>query len=425
MKFAICNLGCKVNNFEANWYALKLEEKYQQVDFKEFADIYVINSCTVTNTASSKSRQMIRKARKQNPDAVIAAVGCYVQMEVDTVDAFDCCDILIGSKDKTKLPELIEQFLVDRKRINIVEEFKKTEFEEMFIRNFNQTRAYLKIQDGCNQLCSYCIIPYARGNERCLDAESIIKQAQQLTLAGHRELVLTGIHTGRWNDKGLELADLIERILIEVKSLDRLRISSIEVTEVSDKLIDLMLKNDKIARHLHIPLQAGVDRLLKLNNRPYTTEEYFKRISEIKSKINDISISSDIIVGLPTETDDDFNKTKEFVEKCQLSFLHIFPYARKKGTANFEIKEQIDETTKKQRVGCLTNISDRLYNKYVEGFEGKTLTVLFERHKDGVSSGHCSQYILVETATETDYTNQFKDVYIEKAEGNILRGNIV
>ncbi len=425
MKFAICNLGCKVNNFEANWYAMKLTEKYQQVDFKEFADIYVINSCTVTNTASSKSRQMIRKARKQNPKAIIAAIGCYVQMEAESEEVFNDCDILIGSKDKTKLPQLIEQFLIDRKKISIVEKFQKTDFEEMFIQDFNQTRAYLKIQDGCNQFCSYCIIPYARGNERCLDAESIIRQAKQLTAAGHKELVLTGIHTGRWKDDGLELADLIEKILDEVEQLQRLRISSIEVTEVSDKLIDLMVKNKKIARHLHIPLQAGVDRLLKINNRPYTTEYFYKKINEIRSKVNDISISSDVIVGLPTETEEDFNETIEFIKKCELSFLHIFPYAKKKGTFNFDIGQQVEDIDKKQRVACLTNISDKLYNEYIKKFEEKKVNVLFERYKNGVSIGHCSQYILVKVNSRTDCINQFKTVYIDKAEGNTLRGHIV
>ncbi|HPX33044.1 MAG TPA: tRNA (N(6)-L-threonylcarbamoyladenosine(37)-C(2))-methylthiotransferase MtaB [Erysipelotrichaceae bacterium] len=425
MKFAICNLGCKVNNFEANWYAMKLKEKYQQVDFKEYADIYIINSCTVTNMASSKTRQMIRKAKKQNPNAVIVAVGCYVQIEADTADVFDECDILIGSNKKTKLPELIEQFLLEKKKINIVEEFKKTNFEEMFIQNFNQTRAYLKIQDGCNQFCSYCIIPYARGRERSLDADRVIKQAKQLTLSGHKELVLTGIHTGRWNDNKLELADLIERLLNEVKEIERLRISSIEVTEISDKLINLMLNNEKIARHLHIPLQVGDDRLLKINNRPYTTEQFYNKVLEIKEKISDISISSDVIVGLPTETADDFENTKQFIEKCNLSFLHVFPYARKKGTVNSEFKQQVEEHIKRQRAACLTKISDKLYNDYVDGFVGKTVKVLFERYKNGVSIGHCSQYILVKVYSKTDYTNQLKDVYVDSVDGKILSGHII
>lgn len=425
MKFAICNLGCKVNNFEANWYAMKLKERYQQVDFKQFADIYVINSCTVTNMASSKSRQMIRKARKQNPQAVIVAVGCYVQMETGRVDAFKECDILIGSKDKIKLPQLLEQFLTDRRKINIVEKFEQTVFEEMFIKDFNQTRAYLKIQDGCNQFCGYCIIPYARGRERCLNIDSIIRQARQLTSVGHRELVLTGIHTGRWTDQGLDLADLIEKLLEEVKELERLRISSIEVTEVSDKLIDLMLKDERIARHLHIPVQTGVDRLLKLNNRPYSAEYFYQRIREIKGRVTDISISSDVIVGLPTETDADFAKTKDFIEKCELSFLHIFPYARKRGTADSALKEQVDETVKKQRVACLTNLSDRLYNKYIEGFVGKTVSVLFEKQENGIFIGHCSQYIIVKIKSETDCTNKLKDVYVDSVQGQTLWGHII
>lgn len=425
MKFAICNLGCKVNNFEANWYSEKLKEKYLQVDFKEFADIYVINSCTVTNMASSKTRQMIRRAKKQNPNAVIAVVGCYVQIEVGKADVFEECDILIGSNNKTKLPELIEQFLLEKKKINIVEKFQKTNFEEMFIQNFNQTRAYLKIQDGCNQFCSYCIIPYARGRERSLDADSVIKQAKQLILSGHKELVLTGIHTGRWNDNELELVDLIERLLNEVKEMERLRISSIEVTEINDRLIKLMQENEKIARHLHIPLQVGDDRLLKINNRPYTTEQFYNKVLDIREKVSDISISSDVIVGLPTETDDDFENTKQFVEKCKLSFLHIFPYARKKGTVNYDIKQQVEEQIKKHRIACLTKISDKLYNDYVDSFVGKNVKVLFERYKNGVSTGHCSQYVLVKVNSEVDYTNQLKDVYVDSIDGKTLIGHII
>ena len=393
---------------------MKLKRKVSRLILR-VCGYYVINTCTVTNMASSKSRQMIRKARKQNPEAVIVAVGCYVQIEAGKVEALEECDILIGSKDKIKLPQLIEKFLSDKEKIRIVESFNETDFEEMFILSFNQTRAYLKIQDGCNQFCSYCIIPYARGRERCLDAESIIKQANQLTLSGHKELVLTGIHTGRWSDGGLDLADLIEKIIKEVKQLERLRISSIEVTEVTNKLIDLMIRNKKICRHLHIPLQTGSKRLLKINNRPYTTEYFYKRILDIKNKVNDISISSDVIVGLPSETDEDFEETRKFVEKCGLSFC-MFSYAQK-GTFNFNLKNQVAERVKKQRVACLTNLSDRLYNNYVKEFVGKTVKVLFERHKNGVSIGHCSQYILVKVNSKIDYSNQLKDVYIDLAEG--------
>lgn len=425
MKFAICNLGCKVNNFEANWYRQQLASKYEETDFKNFSDIYIINTCTVTNMAGSKSRQMIHKARKQNKNSCIAVVGCYVQTERDYPEIFADCDIVLGSKYKTLLPQLIDEYLKNKEKIFMVEDFKTTPFEEMFIKNFNQIRAYLKIQDGCNQFCSYCVIPYARGRERCLPLPLVIKQAQQLVNSGHPELVLTGIHTGRWHDEEYDLADLIEKLANEIDGLQRIRISSIEVTEVSDKLIDLIADNPKIAHHLHIPLQVGDDRLLKDNNRPYNTEYYLNKINQIRDRIPDISISSDVIVGLPSESDEDFNHTIEFIMKCHLSFLHVFPYARKKFTVNYDKKDQIDERIKRQRVSSLTNLSNGLYNTYAEKFIGKSVEVLFEKKEEDYYVGHCSQYLTVKVKSEEDLINRLLNVQVEKADGDLLFGSLI
>jgi len=425
LKFAICNLGCKVNNFETNWYSQQLSKKYEEVDFKEFADIYIINTCTVTNTAGSKSRQMMHKARKQNPDGCVAVVGCYVQMEQDNTEIFEDCDIIIGSKYKTKLPELIDYFLENHQKINMTEKFEKTDFEEMFIQNFNQTRAYLKIQDGCNQFCSYCTIPFARGRERCLNADAAIEQAKTLVENGHIEIVLTGIHTGRYNDNGLNLTGLIKRMLNEVSGLQRIRISSIEMTEVTDELIELMSKEKRIAKHLHIPLQTGNDRLLKLNNRPYKIEDYYNKVIKIRELIPDCSISSDVIVGLPQETDEEFSGTLSFIEKCELSFTHVFPYARKKGTVDYSLPGQVDEVVKKQRVGNLTNLSNNLYNKYAEKFLNKTVDVLFETYQMGLNRGHCSQYIPTVVSSENCYAHKMCKVYVDGVDGNTLIGHIV
>ncbi|MDO4377566.1 MAG: tRNA (N(6)-L-threonylcarbamoyladenosine(37)-C(2))-methylthiotransferase MtaB [Erysipelotrichia bacterium] len=425
MKFAICNLGCKVNNYEANWYRQQLAEKYEETDFKNFSDIYIINTCTVTNMAGSKSRQMIHKARKMNKDSCIVAVGCYVQTEKNDLSVFDDCDIVIGSKYKTLLPQLIDDYFINKKKIFMVEDFQTTPFEEMFIRNFNQVRAYLKIQDGCNQFCSYCVIPFARGRERCLSLPLVLKQARQLVDSGHPELVLTGIHTGRWHDGEYDLADLIETILKEVKNLQRIRISSIEVTEVSNKLIDLIAENSKIAHHLHIPLQTGSDTLLKDNNRPYDTAYYYDKIQKIRKRIPDISISSDVIVGLPNETEAYFRQTEQFINKCQLSFLHVFPYARKKYTADYYKKEQVEENVKHQRVGSLTKLSTQLYNTYAGIFIGKEVEVLFEKKEDDFYVGHCSQYLVVKVKSEADITNQMGKVFVEKNEGEVLFGNLI
>lgn len=425
MKFAIINLGCKVNNYEANWYRQQLLPKYEETSFKNYSDIYIINTCTVTNMAGSKSRQMMHRARKKNKDSCIVVVGCYVQTEKDDPDIFEDCDIVLGSKYKTLLPKLIEDYFENKEKIYMVEDFQKTDFEEMFIERFNQVRAYLKIQDGCNQFCSYCVIPFARGRERSLPIPLVIKQAQQLVNSGHLELVLTGIHTGRWQDNGYGLADLIERLIKEVDGLKRLRISSIEVTEVTDKLISLIANNEIIARHLHIPLQTGVDRLLKDNNRPYTTDYYYQKVKKIREMIPDISISSDIIVGLPTETDEEFDQTIKFIEKCELSFLHVFPYARKKFTANYDKKGQVGEKVKRARVARLTMASGQLYNIYMSKFVSQSVEVLFERSIDGYLTGHCSQYIEVYVKTDKDLLNQIHKVYIDKVDGGLLYGHLI
>ncbi len=287
MKFAICNLGCKVNNYEANWYRQELNKKYQEVAFNkdEVADIYIINSCTVTNTAGSKTRQMMHKARKFNPEAVVCVVGCYVQMEYGDNSIFEDIDILLGSSHKKELPSLIEQYLVNKEKIVLVDSEVQGSFEEMALDDFEMTRAYLKVQDGCNQFCSYCVIPYARGRERCLPSDQAVAIAQSLVASGHQEIVLTGIHTGRYHDEKGDFTSLVKRLLAEVEGLKRLRISSIEMNEVTPELIELMKQDDRIARHLHIPMQSGCDTTLKAMNRPYTSQQYLEAINYIRGEI--------------------------------------------------------------------------------------------------------------------------------------------
>ncbi|MCR5067538.1 MAG: tRNA (N(6)-L-threonylcarbamoyladenosine(37)-C(2))-methylthiotransferase MtaB [Erysipelotrichaceae bacterium] len=424
MKFAICNLGCKVNNYEANWYEEQLSADFEEVDFSQKADIYIINSCSVTNTAGSKSRQMIHRARHKNPEAIIAAVSCYVQLEYRNEEIFEDCDILIGSRNKKKLPEYIHRFIETRQRIIDVGPFEKCHFEEMALSRFNQTRAYLKIQDGCNQFCSYCTIPLARGRERSLPLDKVIENAGKLVESGHKEIVLTGIHTGRWNDGTHDLADLMKRMLEEVPGLERIRLSSIEMTEVSDKLIDLMVSDNRIARHLHIPLQTGNDRLLKLNNRPYTTQQYYERISEIRNRLAGISISSDIIAGLPTETDEEHRETMAFIEKCRLSFLHVFPYARKEHTYDATLK-QVPENIRKQRAAGLTKLRGQLYNDYVSGYLNKEVEVLFETCENGLLKGHSSEYIVTAAEGTGDLLGKICRVHVDACEGEELRGHII
>jgi threonylcarbamoyladenosine tRNA methylthiotransferase MtaB len=294
----------------------------------------------------------------------------------------------------------------------------------MALCHFNQTRAYLKIQDGCNQFCGYCTIPLARGRERSLDLDRVVENARLLVQGGHQELVLTGIHTGRWNDGKHDLADLMQALLREVEGLQRIRLSSIEMTEVSDRLIELMAGDRRIARHLHIPLQTGNDRLLKLNNRPYTTKEYHDRINEIRERIPGISISSDIIAGLPTETDQEHEQTMAFIESCRLSFLHVFPYARKQHTPDASLA-QVPENVRKQRAAGLTKLSQRLYNDYMISFFNKEVEVLFETSENGLLKGHCSEYVEVTVNSQSDLRHQICRVHIDGIEGECLKGHLI
>ncbi len=425
MKFSICNLGCKVNNYEANWYKQELQKKYQEVPFGELADIFIINSCTVTNVAGSKTRQMMHKARRINPDGVVCVVGCYVQMEYEDNDIFNDVDILVGSSYKTEIPDLIEEFLEKKEKIIKVTDLTDCAFDEMKLDDFDMTRAYLKIQDGCNQFCSYCVIPYARGRERSLNPDKVIEIANSLVANGHKEIVLTGIHTGRYKYEDTDFTKLVKRLLAEVNGLQRLRVSSIEMTEVTSEFIELMKNDDRIAHHLHIPMQTGCDDVLKAMRRPYSTSEYLSKINEIRSQIPDICLSSDVIVGFPNESEEQFMQTKKFIEECQMSFLHVFPYAAKKHTVAADMKGQVSEQIKKQRVSDLTNLSASLYFTYIQKFLGQTGKVLFEKEGSEYSQGHNSQYVMVKVMGENNLTNKMVEVQYDEAKENCLVGHII
>ena len=424
LKFAICNLGCKVNNYESNWYQQQLAQKYQEVDFSEKADIYLINTCTVTNTAGSKSRQMMHRAHHRNPDAVLAVVGCYVQMEANNPDIFEDVDILVGSSHKTEIPQLIDQFLSDGKKVRLVENVEHVSFEEMQLHSFNQTRAYLKIQDGCNQFCSYCTIPLARGRERSLDPDKVIEIANDLTASGHKEIVLTGIHTGRYRYQNTDFTALVKRILNEVDNLERIRISSIEMTEVTDELIEIMASDHRLAHHLHIPLQAGDDEILKSMNRPYNGQQYKEKIEWIRSRIPGISISSDVIVGFPGETEEQFENSRKLIEDCRLSFLHVFPFAAKKGTVAYTMKQQVSAQEKKRRVSELTTLSERLYNDFITEMTGKSGLVLLEKQQDGWLQGHNSEYVMVRIKGDETLLHDVVKVRYTGVDGECLTGEI-
>ncbi|OUM95989.1 MAG: tRNA (N(6)-L-threonylcarbamoyladenosine(37)-C(2))-methylthiotransferase MtaB [Thermobacillus sp. ZCTH02-B1] len=389
---AFYTLGCKVNFYdtEAIWQMFK-QAGYRQVDFDgEPADVYVINTCTVTNTGDKKSRQIIRRAIRRNPDAVVAVTGCYAQTSPAEVMAIPGVDIVIGNQDRSKLLEYVEEVRRTRQPVNAVRNIMKTrEFEEMDVPEFtDRTRAFLKIQEGCNNFCTFCIIPWARGLSRSRDPQSVIAQARKLAAAGYREIVLTGIHTGGYGEdlEGYDLADLLAD-LDKVEGLERIRISSIEASQISGKMIDVLNRSRKMCRHLHIPLQAGDDSVLKRMRRKYTTEEYARKIEELHEAMPGVAITTDVIAGFPGETDEMFEIGLAFIERMRFARIHVFPYSKRTGTPAARMEDQVDEETKHERVRRLIALSERLQLDYARKFVGEVLEVIPEREAPGADGG--------------------------------------
>lgn len=425
--FKIITLGCKVNAYESQAMAIDMEKAgYVEASEGESVDIYIIHTCAVTNTAAFKSRQKIRQAIKANDDALIVAAGCYVQTNAKELSLNKDIDVLIGSSGKSHIAEIVTQSLEKREQKVLVEDMRQATFEHHEANIFeHQCRAYLKIQDGCNQFCSYCIIPYSRGRERSLEEDRCVEAAIHLCESGHREIVLTGIHTGRYGrDVGSSLVALMRRILNEVKDLERLRLSSIEVNEISDELIALMKENPKVARHLHIPLQAGCDKTLKAMNRPYTTQDYYDKLCEIRKEIPDISISSDVIVGFPGESDEDFQTCVDFIRKCELSFLHVFPFSLRKGTAAEKLSGHLTEAQKKERVKVLLEVSIELKRLFALKFMNQEVQVMIENRQGNVYHGYTSEYIRVEFICNEELTSELVRVKLVSINDDVCYGEI-
>lgn len=387
--FSIVTLGCKVNAYESEYYRETLIDKgFMEVEGFEDSDLIIINTCTVTNSASFKSRQKIHQAKKLNPTAKLVVVGCYVQSNHDELQAKYNIDLLIGNKNKDKFAQLVESIEKEQPGDFTM---PKT-FESIPITTFkNKTRAFLKIQDGCNQFCSYCIIPYTRGRERSLPQDEVINLVKTLEKE-HFEIVLAGIHTGKYgSDLGSSLSELIRRILQQT-TIQRIRLSSIDVNEVDDELIELMKRNPRLARHLHISLQSGDDAVLKAMNRPYTTEIFRQRIASIRAALPDVSISTDVIVGFATETPEMFENTVRFIQEIGFSFLHVFPYSVRAFTKAEKLPQLNSETVKKERVHRLTELSKTLYATHLKKQIGSIVEVLIEDLSGDSASGFSSAY---------------------------------
>lgn len=422
---AFHTLGCKVNHYEteAIWQLFK-EEGYERTEFESAADVYVINTCTVTNTGDKKSRQVIRRAIRKNPDAVICVTGCYAQTSPAEIMAIPGVDIVVGTQDRVKMLEYIEKYKTERQPINAVGNIMKNRvYEELDVPSFtDRTRASLKIQEGCNNFCTFCIIPWARGLMRSRDPQEVIRQAQQLVDAGYKEIVLTGIHTGGYGEdmKDYNLASLLRDLEAEVQGLKRLRISSIEASQITDEVIDVMRQSNVVVRHLHIPIQSGSNTVLKRMRRKYTMEFFAERLERLKEALPGLAVTSDVIVGFPGETEEEFMETYNFIKKHKFSELHVFPYSKRTGTPAARMEDQVDEEVKNERVHRLITLSDQLAKEYASQFENEVLEVIpEERFKEdpesGLFEGYTDNYLKVVFEATEDMIGKIVKVKIDKA----------
>lgn len=393
MTVAVYTLGCKVNLYESELIiSLLKENNYTLVDFNEKADIYIINTCSVTNESDRKDRKIINEARRKNKEAIIVVTGCYSQINPESIDA----DIVLGNKDKSKIIDLLDDYIKNKKQIKQIYDLTKVEFEKMNINKFeNHTRAFVKVQDGCNAFCSYCIIPYARGRIRSKDLNETIEEVTNLVNNGYKEIVLTGIHTGRYGiDKNTNLYELLKK-LVQIPKIFRIRLSSIEINEITDEIIELIKTNDIMAKHLHIPLQSGSDKILTLMNRKYDIDYFVKKIETIRKEIPDISITTDLIVGFPNETEEDFKDTIKLLNEIKFTKIHTFPYSKRKNTKAASMPNQIDGMTKKKRVHEVLDISNKYELEFYKSKLNKEYEVVKEDRKNGECIGYTSNYIPV------------------------------
>ncbi len=421
MKVKGISLGCKVNTYEIEYVLSSFKNRgYTIIDSNEKSDIYIINTCSVTNTSDAKSRKVINRVVRENPLAVIVVMGCMIQANQDYLN--DGVSIIIGNKDKNKVVDLVEDYLKNNEKKKLLYDDFDSCFEDMFITNMEgRTRAFVKIQDGCENFCSYCIIPYTRGKCRSKKKDVVLEEINTLVKNNYQEIVLTGIHTGHYGENGgTTFPELLQEI-VKIEGLKRLRISSIEITELNDDFLNLLKKEPIIVSHLHIPLQAGSDKILKEMNRKYDKKFFLNKVKEIKRIRPNISISTDVIVGFPGETDDDFQETCDFSREVGFSKIHVFPYSRRHGTKADSMPNQIDEKIKKDRVAKLMMISDELEEDYLNKFINKKVEVLVEKNVGDRSIGHTGNYLQVEIPNCCK-KNTLVNVIIKKRNGKILEG---
>lgn len=421
MKFNIITLGCKVNAYESEFMQEALLRSGYLFD-EQNPDIIIINTCSVTNMADRKSRKLVHKARREHKDALLAVVGCSAQNHQEDYQNMGI-DILLGNREKSKIVSILEKYIRDHEQYTYFTKERSLDFEDMQVEEFTtHTRAFVKVQDGCDNFCSYCIIPYVRGSIRSKDFDKAIEEVKTLVSHGHKEVVLTGIHTGSYSSGGHDLSDLIEE-MAKIDGLTRIRISSIEITELNDKFLNLLKREPKIANHLHIPLQSGSDAVLKRMNRKYDTNYFREKIAQIRAIRPDISITTDCIVGHPYETEECFLEYVAFCRDICFSKLHVFPYSIRTGTAAASMP-QIDEKLKKERTHILLELSNELEEEYYNKFIGSTLDVITEEYEGEYTVGFTSNYIKVYLKGEYKL-NQIYVCKLEQVEYLKVYGSII
>jgi len=426
-KVAFITLGCKVNTYETEGMKRIFEENgYEVVDFGALADVCVINTCTVTHLSDKKSRQMIRRARRINPNAIVAAVGCYAQVAPDEVSNIEGVNLVIGNNHKADIVRLVNEASHNTQKTEVSERKCLSEYEKLWIDSYSERiRAILKIQDGCDQFCSYCIIPYARGNVRSRNSEDIINEARRLSENGFTEIVLTGIHlTSYGKDTGDESLVNVLCNLNSLKGIKRIRLGSIEPLYMSQELIHTLSGLEKLCPHFHLSLQSGCDETLMRMNRRYTTSEYMDIVNNIRKNFLNAAITTDIMVGFPGETEEEFKKTCSFVEKVGFSQAHIFQYSIRKGTKAAGMPNQISPEIKEKRSKILIDICEKSKNNYRDQYLGKVMEVLFENEKESLWEGHTVNYIPVRVASKTPLSGTICSVKLIEKRGDFVLGQI-
>ena len=427
-RVSFITLGCKVNQYETNAMMQKFQENgYEIVEIDNVSDICVVNTCTVTNMSDRKSRQMLRRMKEKNPSTIVVAVGCYAQVAKEELSKIPEIDLVLGNNEKVEIVKYVEEYINNHiNNVELDDVMYSKEFSDFGDVTYTEkTRAVIKIQDGCDRFCSYCIIPYARGRVRSRKPENIISEITQIASKGIKEVVITGIHIASYGkdfamskDSKLtsyRLIDLLEEIN-EIQGIQRIRLGSIEPLLITVEFVERLKKLEKICHHFHLSLQSGCDETLKRMNRRYTTEQFKEIVRLLRGTYSDVNLTTDIIVGFPGETDEEFNKTYQFLKEIKFYKMHIFKYSPRKGTKAAVMPNQINGDIKEERSKKLIELSDRNEIEYNKSYIGKNVEVLFEEEKDGRYKGHTQNYIMVYCQSKEKLDNKIIDVVCEKAE---------